>query len=272
MKNTFIEEMLALPKTERDRMKKELNTVPVDLEMSATFCDVLKCRLLSPCRLEKCPYNIPDRSNLNCIKQLKANDKKKPTQAAIATSLRMGLEEMREVSNSAMSKLRRASLRERLHEDEANRFSYITNTKVCVGCASSVESESHKHEIADGHHVYYCSRGCESRRPIAQIRLEIEYQTDIGEILLTARKLFKKLDTIQTTLGVRKTALLQWYDTLLGVRPHEFGHDAAASVDVLRKSVGVAPEDSFVSLLSVEKSHRWWVEYDAKIQSALLSI
>jgi hypothetical protein len=272
--NTFVEDMMALSKEQQDKMKREMNSIPLgDEESSAIMCDIMGCRLLSPCRLNACPYNIDDEDNLNCIKNLKAGDKKKkPTQAAIAQALDVPLDTMRELLASAMGKMRKRTLQEKIDDGNSNRFRYITNAKVCVACASRVENDNHKHEVAVGQYIYYCSRSCESRRPVAQIKIEIEYGSDTGEVLATARKLFKKLDTIQATLNVRKTSLIQWYEALLGVKPHEFGLDAASAVDVLRKSSATSPENSFVSILSVDKSSRWWVEYDAKLQSALMGI
>ena len=256
-------------------MRKEINGMPLDDDEGITFCDIIGCRLMDACQIKGCAYHIDDASNKNCIRQLKANTSKKPTQAAIASALQMSVEAMRETLASAFAKMRRSTLVERLHETNTNSFGYVTNAKVCVACASRVEdsaAENHTHEIVPGHNVYYCSRACEQRRPIAQIKLEMEYRSDIGDILISARKLFKRLDTIQATLNVRKTHLIQWYETLLGVRPYEFGVDAAVAVDVLRKSTRISPEDSFVSILSIDKTNRWWVDYDAKIQATLLSI
>lgn len=272
-RNSIIQEMLSLPKEQKDRVHQDLNSLPVEGSENCIVCDIIDCRLLAPCELNGCLYHINNKQNSNCLRQLKANDKRKLTQAVAADALAMPTEALRDILASALTKIRKASLKERLHEEEGiNTFSYVTNTRVCAACAGQVENDNHKHEVLPGHNIYYCSRSCEARRPVAQIKIEMEYKTDVGEVLLIAKKTFHKLDIIQATLGVKKTNLLQWYNNLLGVRPHEFGIDAAAAVDVLRKSINIAPEDSFVSILAVEKTNKWWAEYDARIQDSIMSI
>ena len=265
--------MLSLPQDQKDKLKTDLNSIPVEGSENYIVCDIMDCRLLDACSLKSCPYHIKDKKNHNCIKQLKANDTRKLTQAVAAEALNISVDLLRDTLASALTKIRKESLRERLHEEEKiNSFTYVTNAHVCAACAAQVENDNHKHEIAPDKYLYYCSRSCEARRPIAQIKIEMDYGTDVGEVLLVAKKTFHKLDIIQSTLGVKKTNLIQWYNNLLGIRPHEFGFDAAASVDVLRKSTSIAPENSFVSILAVEKTNRWWAEYDARIQNALMSI
>lgn len=271
----FISDMVAMSPDQQALMRQELNSIPVpDREDAPMFCDTLQARLLVPCGLTACPYNINNEAHLNCLRHFKLASKKKPTQSDIASVLGMTTEAMKDVLATALAKMRKATLLEHMQETGVNRFSYILNTKICVACNTPIDATSmENHEnVTDYGSFYYCSRQCEARRHPSQIRLEIEYEADIGDILVTARKLFHKLDAIQAVLSVRKTTLLQWYDTLLGVRPHEFGAEAAAAVDILRKNTRVAAEDSFVSILTVPKTYKRWINYDSEIQAAICSI
>lgn len=271
----FIADMGAMSQEQRTLMRQELNSIPLpDREDAPMFCDTLQTRLLVPCELAGCPYNIKNEAHLNCLRHFKLASKKKPTQSDIASVLGMTTEAMKDALATALAKMRKATLLEHMQEAGVNRFRYILNTKICVACNTPVDEssiENHENSTERGS-FYYCSRQCEARRHPSQIRLEIEYEADIGDILVTARKLFHKLDAIQAVLSVRKTTLLQWYDTLLGVRPHEFGAEAAVAVDILRKNTRVAAEDSFVSILTVPKTYRRWINYDCEIQAAICSI
>lgn len=181
-------------------------------------CPVMAQKLVVPCKLRECPYNVRNKAEGNCVlyyMHTRSLDTLLCVEVAFLynTSYRT----VETIRQSAVRKIGQALIGHQIKNTMMPRMYYITGSPICCVCEKFTDDPIRVPLVS----LVWCSRECQVAKPPRLIQLECEYHTAIGNIIKIATFLFRTVTNIEDILRVSRDDLYQACQQYLGKVPSE---------------------------------------------------
>lgn len=174
-------------------LQREKDKIPTGF-----ICPFMGVQLNLPCSLKDCNNHIDNKWFKNCVLCYMHNEglqQLSPTEVAFL--FRIPEEEVMEIYNRQMSKIRKKYLHEELAHD-MNAITYLTDVDICCVCECKTNSDI----IRDG--LRFCSPQCLKRRPLFIFDIEREYGCTIETVMEVAMRMFKTIEILESVFHISR--------------------------------------------------------------------
>jgi len=185
-------------------------------------CPLYGFSLIRSCGLVSCQYNVQASDNpvqvqmaqecknclINCLDISKNN-----RMSAQETSNILGIpvSEINNLNNNAVSKIRRAKIKENLERYQIPRFTYFTGH--CVNCETYIKDELemnlHSDWVIQPNTYGWCSAECKEKKPKWQFLIENEFGCYYLHALTIGFILYKNIENLGGIFFLNKEILIR---------------------------------------------------------------
>jgi hypothetical protein len=191
-------------------------------------CPALQEKIVVPCGLSKCRYNIDYAWSNNCLlayAQQQGTDHLSPEEISYLYTI--PVDQVNRSVEKSLTKLRREIL---VAEAESNsdltpQFKYIESKRLCCVCGSKIESKKDRIDVRDLN-MAYCSEECLEDKNQYVITLEHRSGLPIKTLLTWVLNRFKSLSLVEKSLGIPKWAIYELCLKFLDKNIQDFFPDA----------------------------------------------
>lgn len=222
------------------RDEGKLTIVPNGAPTGTGFqCPINGFALARPCNISSCQYYIGPKivenkkrtpkaeileaqatasaESKNCL--IMCLDKSKNSRLSaqeVATVMGISVSEVNSINNNAISKIRRAKVREQIERLQLPRFKYLKG--FCVACEMNIQDdlEMNTHpELTIGIQEFgWCSDGCKHDKPKWQFTIERQFDCDFIDALAVGHSIHQNYDTLGNVFGVNNDYLKEYKDSV----------------------------------------------------------
>lgn len=178
--------------------------------------------LVKPCGVLSCQYNIPLTDNhtqiqmaqecknclINCL-DLSKNNRMSAHEAA--NILGIPISEINNANNTAVSKIRRAKIKENLERYQLPRYTFLTGH--CVSCERYIQDELEMNLFPDlviqSNSFGWCSPECKEKKPKWQFIIENEFGCFYLHALTVGFVLYKNVESLGGIFSLNKEILIR---------------------------------------------------------------
>lgn len=165
-------------------------------------CPELKTRIVSPCELSVCRYNIDRTRDHNCL--LVSSGKEELTSIQVSEILGYTPDQVNNIRLRAMRIMRESTVQVAQEKSELRaEFTFLKNRKVCGACECAISGDPFYIE----QNISFCSSDCVSARNPAEIVLEARYGVPVKKLIRWVTTNFDTIEAAAQSLGYPSTVL-----------------------------------------------------------------
>lgn len=189
------------------RVRGSLSMVSAKSQVSFR-CPINGFLLARPCQLKQCQYFMDSPEDRNCLVSCLSQTKHGRLSAPeVAVVLSASVSDVNSVANTAVRKIRKAIIKDRIEKLVTCRFQYLSGH--CVSCEAAIHDElemnTNPELVVEYGKFGWCSLACRRDKPKWQFRIEKDYGCHYG-------------DAITTTLGMNG-ATPEMVDQMFSLEP-----------------------------------------------------
>lgn len=214
-----------LPESERldviRNLKKSGDLTAVKVKPDKSFkCPVHSFYLSRPCGLTQCHFHLGHTQSKNCgVFAINTSKNSRLSANEAAEVLSLEVSDVNALSNSAILKIRKTLIRDKLDRHKVAKFSYIKGH--CINCEVYMQNDMDMGMSSDlmvGKNFGWCSSECRKAKPKWQFELETEFGCHYMDILATGLSVYGKAEMVDQIFsapsGYTSTIKRQLYDRI----------------------------------------------------------
>lgn len=169
-----------------------------------SVCPIYRFPLSRPCNLKECAYFTESKGNRNCLlSALETSKTGRLPLPTISALLGISVSEINKINASAIKKVKKSIIRDRLESYSPVGFRYLENH--CIGCGLSIHEEfefGHPASLTIINGYGWCSNKCKENKPAWEFKLEHEFNYDRRDILRAAYSVLRSSSAVSAFFGI----------------------------------------------------------------------
>lgn len=207
--NSYFENWPDLPEGERldiiRGLKKTGTLTAVKTKPDKSFkCPIHAFHLARPCGLTECQFHLEHGQSRNCLVYAVTTAKNSRLSAPEAAEvLNITVSDVNTFSNTAMSKIRKTLIKDRIDRFRVSKFNYIAGH--CINCELYMQVDidmGMPNELMVEKQFGWCSSDCKKTKPKWQFEMEVEFGCHFLDVLAAGLAVYGKVEAVDQLFSI----------------------------------------------------------------------